>query len=369
MATKRADGRWQGQFTYEGKIYYVFAQKKGDISAAIEKKKEELASRSEDHANPLLDNYYNIFTNFRRSSVKASTIRSQTAQYNNCADVVIPGAEKRLGDMRIRDIKPNDVRIVQKALIEAGKSTETVNNCMNHLKHVFNSAVKDETIIKNPCVCLEQVRRTEPPARETKHRALSEEETAAFIEASRDSYYLNIFRLMLNTGMRIGEVGALSLREDIDEKRGCIHVTKTVSRNEAGGYEIVIWPKTNAGRRDIPLNDSIRTIIADQQKQNAQIFGIRFDGLLFPSFEGKILREYEVNREIKRIYPALGLEHFTSHAFRDTFATRWMEQRPWDFKILSEILGHSDVKITLNLYAHVMKDKKQEAMNGLSIII
>ena len=367
MATKRADGRWQGKFTYEGKTYYVFAQKKGDISAAIEARKAELASRKEEHDNPLLDNYYKFFTDMRRDKVRESTIRSQTVQYNACADVILESGI-RFGNLRIRDIRSKDVQQVQKALSESGRSTVTVNNCMDHLSHVFNAAVRDETIGRNPCLAIEHVRRTEPAARDTKHRALTNEETAAFLEAAQDSYYINAFRLMLSTGMRIGEVTALS-ESDIDKRY--IHVYKTITRNEAGGYEIGDFPKTDSGIRNIPLTDNVRRIIEDQKRVLRNTFGIGFDKsrLLFPSAEGKILREYQVNREIKRFTKKLDIDHFTCHAFRATFATRWMEQRPQDFKILSEILGHSDVKITLNLYAHVMEDKKEEAMKSVQIII
>lgn len=367
MATKRADGRWQGQFTYEGKTYYVFAQKKGDLSAAIEARKEELASRKEEHDNPLLDNYYKFFTEMRRDKVRESTIRSQTVQYNACADVILESG-MRFGDLRIRDIRSKDVQQVQKALSESSRSTMTVNNCMDHLSHVFNAAVRDETIDRNPCLAIEHVRRTEPAARDTKHRALTKEETAAFLDAAQSSYYINAFRLMLTTGMRIGEVTALS-ESDIDKRY--IHVYKTITRNEAGGYEIGDFPKTDSGIRNIPLNDNVRLIIENQKKVLREAFGIGFDRsrLLFPSFEGQIMREYQVNREIKRYTQKLGIEHFTCHAFRATFATRWMEQRPQDFKILSEILGHSDVKITLNLYAHVMEDAKEKAMQSILISI
>ena len=89
--------------------------------------------------------------------------------------------------------------------------------------------------------------------------------------------------------------------------------------------------------------------------------------MIFRSVEGNILRDYTVEREIKRICKAAGVEYFTCHAFRNTYATRFMEQRPEDFKILSEILGHKDVSITLNLYTHVMTENKVKAMNNVVI--
>ena len=64
-----------------------------------------------------------------------------------------------------------------------------------------------------------------------------------------------------------------------------------------------------------------------------------------------------------------GIEKFTCHAFRNTYATRFIEQRPQDYKILSEILGHKDISITLNLYTHVMTENKVNAMNDVLIKI
>lgn len=366
MATKRADGRWQGKFIFDGKTYYVYAARKGELADAIQAKKAELAEGRKDHDNPLLDKYYESFTELRRDKVRASTIRSQTVQYNTCADVKLP-CGIRLGSMRIRDIKPKDMQHVQHELSVSGRSTTTVNNCMAHLSHVFNDAVRDETIDRNPCICIQTLRRTEAPARDTKHRALSDNEVKSFLDASKDSFYFNAFRLMLNTGMRIGEVAALC-ENDID--KDYIHVTKTVTRNEIGGYEIGDFPKTDSGRRDIPATAAIKQIINAQKKLRTELFGISFDrnSLLFPSVEGKIMRDYSIDREIKRFSSKLGIDHFTCHAFRATFATRWMEQRPQDFKILSEILGHADVKITLNLYAHVMQDKKVKAMKSIKSV-
>ena len=361
---KRPDGRYQLTFMYDGKKYFVYGSSRADLEKNKTKKLLQLEQGSLDRDNPVLDKYYDLFTDLRRSKVKESTIRVQKSSYRRCADVVIDRNGKKLGEMRIRDIRPKDCQIVQQALIQSGSSTRTVNDCMNHLSHVFNAAVRDETIDRNPCYCIEQIRRTEPPARETIHRALTLDETSTFFAAANDSYYLNSYKLMIQTGLRIGEVCAL-LPSDIDQDAGCIHVTKTVTRDEIGAYVIGDTPKTESSYRDVPLNDVILQIIADQKDQNRK--NMIFTQLLFPSNEGKILREYTVNREIKRICESCGVERFSCHAFRATFATWFIEQRPQDYKILSEILGHANTKITLDLYTHVMKEGKELAMKEIEI--
>lgn len=367
MSKKRSDGRYQSTFTYEGKRYSVYGSSQKEILEKKVKKMQELQSGELDHVNPTLNDYYDEFEHLNRQKVKPSTIRSQRTWFNACAMVPIMKNGTTLGQMRIRDIKSKDCQKVQRSLLDSGKSTRTVNNYMDHLKHVFTVAVRDETIDRNPCLCIQPIRRTEPKASATNHRALSEDEMKTFLEAAAESFYLNHFRMMLQTGIRVGELGALQ-DADIDKKENCIHITKTVTRTDVGGYAIGDSAKTYAGTRDIPLTTDILETITAQQQLNHALYGLRFNAQLFPSVEGTLLREYPINREIKRITKRTGIDHFTSHAFRSTFSTRWMEQRPQDFEVLSKILGHADVKITLNLYAHVLKKQKEIVMKEVKII-
>ena len=173
---------------------------------------------------------------------------------------------------------------------------------------------------------------------------------------------------MIQTGIRVGEMGALN-QFDVDSREMMLHINKTVTRDEVGAYSIGNTPKTDAGNRDIPLTQQALDSIRAQKALNRLVFGNVVFDTIFRSAEGELIREYQVNREIKRICKRAGIEKFTCHAFRATFATRFIEQRPQDYKVLSEILGHSNIKITLNLYTHVMKDSKIEAMKGVVIAI
>lgn len=365
---RRADGRYKKTFTFEGKPYCEYGKTVREAEQKMAERLALLAQGVEKHKNPTLNVYYERFTEIRRKSVRESTIRCQACQFRNCADTVVNDNGKTLGEMRIRDIKKRDIQNVQLALAQTDRTTETVNNCLSHLLHVFNSAVDDETIDKNPCKGVKPLQRVEKPARETIHRALTLEETRLFFEEASNSYYYPLFCLMIQTGMRIGECGGL-FYSDIDEKEGFIHVRRTVTRNEDGGYEIGNGAKTFSGIRDIPLNESIRKALNKQRLQNAQFYGKKLYSTLFRSPEGEILREYPVNREIKRICKRVGIEKFTCHAFRATFSTRFIETQPENYKTLSEILGHKDTRITLNLYTHVMQESKVTAMEKMQISV
>lgn len=364
---KKYNGYLKKSFTYNGKRYYVYGKTARELLEKEAEKREELEKGLEQIVNPTVNAYYEHFSNIRSRELKESTLRAQRCQFKNIANVEMAKGIK-FGDMHIKDVTRRDIERAREILLEAGKTPQNLNNCFAHLNHVFNSAFIDETIEKNPCKALKQLKRDTPPVSETKHRALSVEETKKFFDEAekRNSFYFNGFLLMIKSGMRIGEITAL-YKTDIDRKNGFIHVRRTIARDAAGGYIVGEDAKTKSGIRDIPLTDELYSIIKAQEQLNRMVFGLEPNGLLFRSVEGKILREYSINREIKRICQAIEIEPFTCHAFRNTFATRFIEQRPQDYKILSEILGHKDVAITLNLYTHVMIENKVKAMNEILV--
>ena len=362
---KTSNGYYRKTFMYEGKRYTVYGKDQKELSEKVSKKRLELEEGRLDYENPSLNKYYEYFTELRLKEQKGATIRAQKYQFKNIAEVVMTSG-KTFGDMRIKEITRRDIETARQTLLESGKTPENLNICFAHLNHVFESAVMDDTLQKNPCKALKRLKRESAPISENKHRALSEEESVSFLKASenRNSFYHNCFKLMLLTGMRIGEVGALYLT-DIDSD--FIHVRRSITRDDIGNYEVGEDTKTYSGKRDIPLTMELRKVIRDQRELNNMIFGLGWTGTLFKSSEGQLLREYTVNREIKRVCKEADIEKFTCHGFRVTFATRFIEQRPQDFKILSEIMGHKDISITLNLYTRVMTENKINAMNELKI--
>ncbi len=367
--TKRYNGYLRKSFLFEGKRIYVYAKTKEELLSKELEKRQELEQGEQNLYNPTLNAYYHHYTEVRRKQVRESTIRGQKCQFENISNVVMAN-NRTFGEMRIKDITRRDIEYTRQSLLDAGKTPQNLNICYSHLNSVFNSAVIDETIIKNPCKALKKLKRDVPPITETRHRALSIEETVKFFEVAetRNSFYINAFKMMIQTGLRVGELGALK-RGDIDRINRFIYIRHTISRTETGSYYVQDDAKTMSGIRDIPLSDDILKTIRSQENLNRIIFGFNYGDLLFTSIEGEILREYALNREIKRICKQADIEYFTCHAFRNTFATRFIEQRPQDYKILSEILGHKDVSITLNLYTHVMTENKVNAMNDLQIKI
>ena len=272
---KRKDGYLKKSFTFGGKRIYVYGRNSAELLENEIRKKKELEQKEEDLYNPTLIDYYKHFTDIRRKELKESTLRAQKFQFEMIANVIMVNGRK-FGEMRIKAITRRDIETVRESLLKQGKTPQHLNISFAHLNHVFNNALLDDTLEKNPCKALKQLKRDIPPINETKHRALSIDETKLFFEAAeqRNSYYLNDFLIMLKTGLRIGELSAL-YPTDIDKKSGFIHVRRTIMRDETGRYAVGENTKTKNGARDIPLTAEILEVIREQEALNRMIFGFK----------------------------------------------------------------------------------------------
>lgn len=184
------------------------------------------------------------------------------------------------------------------------------------------------------------------------------------MEALKDEWLFEVYALMLNTGMRSGEAAALTW-ENIDYTKNVIHIRQTMVTDDKG-RPIVGPPKTATSVRDIPMNESIRSILAMQKEKLASIRKPTDTGFLFYSLQKKIFRPNHINYPLQKTAERIGLEKIGSHALRDTFATRFIEQGG-NMQTLKVILGHSSIQMTMDLYAHVLPNTKQVEMDMLDI--
>ena len=214
---------------------------------------------------------------------------------------------------------------------------------------------------------VKNLKRKEERARDTTHRALTFKETDVFFSEAAESAYYNVYRMGISTGMRIGEIGALYYSDIYD---GLIHVERTVTRDESGGFVIGEDAKTRQGRRTIPLNSSIKDIIESQKAANEVLYGsaTEIKETLFKAPDGGLLSSSSINREIDHICDYNRIEKFTFHALRATFATRLIEAGV-NPRTVQELLGHADYAITMNLYGHVVDDTKKDAMEKIGITL
>lgn len=163
--------------------------------------------------------------------------------------------------------------------------------------------------------------------------------------------------LCLYTGMRLGELCALKW-EDIDFRDRTVAVNRTVQRIAVKGYmtRTVLMetpPKSESSKRIIPLTDEMAGLLEMFQRSGDYVFG-----------GDRPLEPRTMQYRMKRILDEAGVDSRNFHILRHTFATNCVESG-MDAKTLSALLGHSDVKITLNRYVHPTMDSKRRQIGRL----
>lgn len=176
-------------------------------------------------------------------------------------------------------------------------------------------------------------------------------------------HYANAVALSMYCGLRIGEVCALQWK-DLNLDQGVLTVSKTLIRvqnkenEEKSRTQVVIQkPKTSSSNRKVPIPDCVVKELLRSFHDDPECYVITgTDHYMEPRV---------CLRKFKKIVSELNMEHYTFHACRHTYATRCVELGI-DAKILSEMLGHSSVRTTLDRYVHPSMDFKKSQVNKFS---
>lgn len=175
-----------------------------------------------------------------------------------------------------------------------------------------------------------------------------------------------MFRILAFTGLRKGELHALRWK-DIDFARHNLSVKQTLATTE--GWKLIFQtPKTRKSIRELSLdNDTLKLLKRWKLKQKEIFFklGIQHIGenqLLFTSEENKVLYLDFLNHRLTKLLVENDLEHMTVHGFRHTHCSLLLESGV-PIKEVQERMGHTDIKTTMNVYAHVTEKKKEETGN------
>lgn len=361
---KRPDGSLEKRFTIAGKRYSVYGKTAQEIAQREQAAREQIKARTyTENRNITLDRYYSEWIERRRGTVKGNTLHT----YKSIYDAHIAPA---FGTRKVQSIERREVIAWQQAMNKSGNSAALCNYAMVVLHTILADACRDEIITRNPSDSIPKIKRDSEKAADTYHRALTAEEQAAFMDALRDNHYYTFAAMMLCTGMRCGEVAALQW-DDIDSKNNVIHVRRTVTKTENGDFTTGT-PKSAAGLRDIPITEQIQGILAAQRKALGSVIPFGMNNVFF-SQQGTIVRPLVINNVIRATRKQLAAQGvqiapFTSHAFRDTFATRYIEGGG-NMNTLKVILGHSSLAMTADLYSHVLPSTKQQEMNSIHIAI
>ena len=382
--SQRKDGRYQFQYTdVTGKRHCVYDMNLADLRERekVILKDLEDGIRCGDSKKITLNNLFEMYLESHRK-IRDITKLTYTKYWKKHIK------DSFIGEKTISSIRHSDMIRLYNSLLDKGLSTGAVGIINAVLHPAFEMAVDDDLIRKNPCKgVMTKIEKTEP----NKKKAMTIEQQRRFIgflaEDEQYSLYHPLFAVLLGTGMRIGECTGLTWKE-VDLKKGLIYVTHTIRYDNYGdGSRFhVTEPKTESGKRVIPMIEDVRKAFLTIRERNLITGGSgdyaigAYKDFIFLTSNKRPYTANNVDMLLNRIVKAYNkkeenlsesekqepvfLPHLSPHVMRHTFCTRFCENET-NVKVIQEIMGHSDINVTMNVYNHVTIDKAKECMHNL----
>ena len=245
------------------------------------------------------------------------------------------------------------------------------NNLIMITSQVFQYAINVRLLTTNPMDgIIRPKRQMDIDQEEYAAPYYSQQQLTDFLKIAKndcDEMVFLMFRILAFTGLRKGELHALRWK-DIDFSRGTLSVKQTLATTE--GWKLIFQtPKTRKSIRELSLDDETLRLIR-QWKMHQKEFFFKFgtkvmldqDQLLFTSAENKVLYLDFLNHHLTKLIKENNLDHMTVHGFRHTHCSLLLEAGT-PIKEVQERMGHTDIKTTMNVYAHVTNKKREETGN------
>lgn len=290
---------------------------------------------------------------------KASTLDSYTR-------IVTLYLVPHIGKLRLEKLTAVHVLTMQNTLLSEGLSTRTVQYARAVLRRALGQAVKWDLLNRN-VVPLVDAPRVE------KHRItpLDEAQARRLLAAASGHRLEAMYRVALSLGLRKGEVLGLHW-SDIDWRVRKLSITTTVQR--IAGQKTLTTPKTATSARTLLLPDVLIKVLRQHQERQAlerEALGEEWQeyDLVFPSERGTPLEPRNIVRSFKRLLKRAGLPETTRfHDLRHSCATLLIAQGV-HLSVIKEILGHSQISVTADIYGHVLPETQRSAVEQLGNIL
>lgn len=351
---KRQDGRWVASITLPGgkrKSFYgqtcqEVAQK---LTVGLKARLDGVPLPSDQLK---VERYLQEWLQSAQPSIRPSTWR----RYEQLLRV---HASPALGTLPLTRLEPRHVQRLYADCLTQGLAPATVRQLHAVLHRALGEAVQWGTVARNVVALVS-------PPRVKRHEItpLSAEQVRTLLEAAQGDRFEALYVLALTTGMRLGEL--LGLRwQDVDFGAGMLQVHHTLLRLRDGLR--LTEPKTAHSRRRIALAPSAVAALRHHRGRQAAIrlrLGLAWEDhdLVFTNEIGKPVAAGNLLR--RSFWPLLdkaGLPRIRFHDLRHTAVTLLLQQRVHP-KVVSELLGHSSIGLTLDTYSHVIPDMQQQAV-------
>jgi len=356
----RKDGRWEGRHIVgydengKPKTKNVLAKTKTECAEKLKKLQQECTEVAPFKVKS--DMRFGDWINYWYENHAKPTIRPTTQKgYGQWIYVhAIPG----LGHIPLNKLSQSDCQQFLNEMKANGRklhrdikgpelAERSVRSCYHVIRMSLERAVRDGLIKKNPILGCKL-----PPPETKEMKILSKEEIQRFLIQAKEEGLYELFLLELTTGMRRGEILALTW-EDMNFETGELRINKQIT--PVGGKNILCEPKTKAAFRTVILPPAMRELLKEYKK------GI-FSPLMFPS---RIKPEQPIDpgyirKRLQQMLERADCKKVRFHDLRHTFATMSLEHG-MDVKTLSAIIGHVSAKTTLNIYTHITSEMEENA--------
>lgn len=363
---KRADGRWEGRYKVDtlpnGKTKYrsVYGKTYKEVKSKMYfcASQSYFSDKEKTSQKILIRDIIDTWINTNKSTHKGATeIRYEYLIKKH----IIP----ELGDVPLSSVTSSMLTSFMNRKLEQGSLNGKEALSPAYVRSIMSVTLSILQFAVNEGLCQPLNINLQKPS--TDKREL--EVLSVFDQNRLESALLNNINetklgilISLNTGLRIGEVCALSWN-DIDFENQIFHIRSTVARvkstdSDVNSKLIIDRPKTKSSLRDIPIPSKLLTILISMKKQSK--------GKYVVSAENNFVSPRTYEYRYHKILDEYNIPSVNYHTLRHTFATRCIEVGV-DVKTLSEILGHANVSITLNTYVHSSMDLKRQQLEKLAV--
>lgn len=316
-----------------------------------------------------VDQWFNYWMKTFKQDLSPNTIRNYTERYYN--DV-----KAEIGDMLLMDVRAMHCQKILNDM-EPYYAKSTIYQTYICIGSMFKSALKNDLITKHPLDGVDfKCSKMRKPI-----RFLDLHEQELFLEVADKNSNAKAFRLVLQTGLRTGELIGLTW-DNFDRINRTLTVDKTLEYRYERGYWRAGPPKTMSGFRTIPLTNEAYDILFElyqkrhsrkESKTLSQVLTFKdprtglerkvcMHDLIFINWRtGEPTKNSTYDTNLEKLCRNAGIKPFSMHALRHTFATRCIE-RGVNPKSLQKILGHAQLSTTMDTYVHVTDDSLQTAM-------
>lgn len=360
--SQRKDGYYVGRYTDRtGKRRQkLFRNVRECQKWVADSKYHDEHSDIEQPENMTVDAWYEIWIDMKRRTVKQGTVFNYSFNYKK-------HIKPKIGEKEIRKVNPLICQKVLNDMSDSGMKNSTEHIVKAIMSNMFEYAVQNDVISKNPCKKAVKVSGKEQEER----LPMNLVEQKKFINLITGGKYEYIFRFVLQTGLRVGE--ALALRwSDIDYENNILTICRSLNEDKSKKEWIFEKTKSKAGERNVPLTKEARRILSlVKEQQKGYAVNIVYGDLVFRNPDGKCIIRHRLSARLNYICKLNGMRTISMHILRHTFATRCIEAG-MNPKALQSIMGHETISTTLDLYVKANDDYKIEEIskveNSLNIV-